>query len=538
MRGHRSARTPHRMRSTRFAAFAGLLAVVAIGATRALPLNTHQQAIRKQAIPRVWDPEALKDLELPPPNADFTVEHIPPEYYYSLPERTIYKTYPMYAPGREPPGYVDSLKTLEPQIILDTDTLDTDAEWIRAGEFVFDTPQILLPLQSPFSPAALVRAGVPVAADGTLPHHRYIVLAKGDVRIGAAACSNCHQRVMPDGSVLKAVQGNYPLDRIVAQAAGMLQAQGAVQRPGVGAVTVEQFLKVRNREQFAAPWVDAPSQTMLDTLSVARSIELYSSIPPGVLLRQGSHFFYPTKVPDLRGVQHRRFLDATGLIQQRSIADLMRYASLTQSIDLLNRYNGFIPAVGTRPGPLPPQDSVQSIVSGKFTRFSDAQLFALARYLYSLEPLPSPYTLDAETLALGERVFIEQGCISCHTPPYYTNNELTPAPGFEPPEDHYDRYPIFDVSVETDPGLTLNTRRATGYYKVPSLRGLWYRERLFHDGSLSLEDVLDPARLRDDFVPSGFRGADSPAHAVPGHPFGLELGDRERAALIAYLKTL
>jgi hypothetical protein len=128
--------------------------------------------------------------------------------------------------------------------------------------------------------------------------------------------------------------------------------------------------------------------------------------------------------------------------------------------------------------------------------------------------------------------------VSCHTPPFYTNNELTPALGYEPPESDYGRLPIFDIPVETDPGLTLHTRRGTGYYKVPSLRGLWYRERLFHDGSLSLEDVLDPARLEDDFVPSGFRGADAASRAVPGHPFGLDLDATERAALIAYLRTL
>lgn len=106
------------------------------------------------------------------------------------------------------------------------------------------------------------------------------------------------------------------------------------------------------------------------------------------------------------------------------------------------------------------------------------------------------------------------------------------------PEGDYERIPIFHVSVETDPGLTLYTRRATGYCKVPSLRGLWYRERLFHDGSLSLDEVLDPARLEVDFVPSGFRGADTPSRPVPGHSFGLELDARERAALIAWLKTL
>ena len=492
-----------------------------------------------QQIPRVWDSEALEEFELPPPNTDITVSHITPEYYYSLPERSIYRTYPVYHPDFEPPGYLDSLRTLTPQTVLDTDTLDTEEEWIRAGELVFGSPQILLGVDGPFSARALADAGLVAAADGTFPFHSYVVLPDGVVRLGAAACSNCHLRVMPDGSVLKAVQGNYIFDRIVAQTLGRIQQRGSLVRAGTGQeVTAAGFLAARTREQFSAPWIDHVSQTMIDTLSVERGIALHSAIPPGVLLRQGTHFFYPAKVPDLRGVRDMRFLDATGLIQQRSMADLMRYASFTQSVDLLNRFGDFIPSIGVHTGPMPPPDALQSVVSGRFNRFSDAQLYALAKYLYSLDPLPSPHKYDAETLALGERVFIEQGCVTCHPPPLFTNNQLTPVTGFEPPEDHYERFPIFDISVETDPGLSLYTRRGTGYYKVPSLRGLWYRERLFHDGSLSLEQVLDPARLREDFVPAGFKGADSPAHAVPGHPFGLELSERERTALLAYLRTL
>jgi mono/diheme cytochrome c family protein len=520
----------------RAAAFGVVAVCVAVGLRSSIPASE-----RQQLIPRVWDDEALAGFELPPPNTDIEVHHIPSDYYYALEERVIHRTYPVYHPDFEPDGYLDSLRALGPGSQLDTDTLDTDEEWIRAGELVFDSPQLFRPADQPgFGAAALAEEGLAVAADGTFPFHSYVVREDGEVWLGLAACSNCHLRVMPDGSVLKGVQGNYILDRLIARNLRRARAAAAGTRFRVGAaapVTVEEFLAGRTREQFGAPWVDHVSQTMIDTLSIDHAIALHESIPPGALLRQGTHFFYPAKVPDLRGVRHQRFLDASGLIQHRSIGDLMRYAAFTQSVDLLNRFGDFIPTLGDHPGPLPPADSVRSIVGGPFTRFTDAQAFALARYIYSLEPLPSPHEHDAETLALGERVFIEEGCVTCHPPPHYTNNELTPATGFEPPDDHYDKYPIFDVSVETDPGLTLYTRRGTGYYKVPSLRGLWYRALLFHDGSLSLEQVLDPARLRDDFVPAGFSGLDS-TRAVPGHPFGLDLGERERTALLAYLRTL
>ena len=95
------------------------------------------------------------------------------------------------------------------------------------------------------------------------------------------------------------------------------------------------------------------------------------------------------------------------------------------------------------------------------------------------------------------------------------------------------------ISVGTDPGLALNSRRATGYYKVPSLKGVWYRGPFPHNGAvLTLEDWFNPHRLDDDYVPTGFRGYENKPHPVRGHLFGLDLPDSDRKALIAFLKTL
>lgn len=487
--------------------------------------RTTEEAGDTVEIPRLFDEEALEGFHLPLPHTDLEVEEISPAYYYALRERVIHRTYPVYAPGREPTGYLDSLRTLEPAVVLDTDTLKTAEEWIRAGEMVFDAPQLYLPLEAPFQPEHLAAAGTPHDADGVYPFQRYVVQARGDVRMGAVACGNCHTRVLEDGSVVKGAQGNFPVNPILAGVTDRLAKAGM--KPPLPITA----------EQFRAPWIDHPSQTMLDTISPTGLSELFRAMPAGVHSRQGTSPVYPASIPDLRGIRNRRFFDATGVMQQRSIGDLMRYAAFNQFVDHLNRYGDFVPSLGHHPGPLPSPDSVRSRANGRFTRFTDAQAYALARYLHSLDPLPSPHRYDAETLALGERVFAEEGCVTCHTPPDFTNDELTPVDGFEPPEEHYERYPIFDVSMGTDPGLALYTRRGTGYYVVPALRGLWYRDRLFHDGSLSLEEVLDPARLKDDFVPSGFHGTDA-SRAVPGHEFGLDLPAREKNALIAYLRTL
>jgi hypothetical protein len=95
------------------------------------------------------------------------------------------------------------------------------------------------------------------------------------------------------------------------------------------------------------------------------------------------------------------------------------------------------------------------------------------------------------------------------------------------------------MSVGTDPNLALRTRRGTGYYKVPSLKGVWYRGPFEHRGSvMTLEDWFDPRRLRDDYVPTGFKGYAVKTRAVKGHEFRLELSSENKAALIGFLKTL
>jgi hypothetical protein len=171
-------------------------------------------------------------------------------------------------------------------------------------------------------------------------------------------------------------------------------------------------------------------------------------------------------------------------------------------------------------------------------RYSDDQLYALALYIYSLKPPANPNTFDA-LAEKGRQAFNTQDCARCHTPPLYSSNNLTPADGFEVPQDHHERYAIEEESLGTDAGLALSTRRGTGYYKIPSLRHVWLRGPLGHDGSCAtLEDWFDPKRLEADYVPTGFVGQDIKTRAVPGHEYGLDLDEQDRRALVAFLRTL
>lgn len=68
-------------------------------------------------------------------------------------------------------------------------------------------------------------------------------------------------------------------------------------------------------------------------------------------------------------------------------------------------------------------------------------------------------------------------------------------------------YDILNLPIGTDPQLTMQTRRGSGYYRVPSLRGVWYRGPFEHNGSVAtLDDWFDQRRLKDDYVPTGFVG--------------------------------
>jgi hypothetical protein len=67
---------------------------------------------------------------------------------------------------------------------------------------------------------------------------------------------------------------------------------------------------------------------------------------------------------------------------------------------------------------------------------------------------------------------------------------------------------------------------------------VWLEACLLHDGSIgTLEEMFNPARLKGDFRSSNWNPV-TPPHAVTGHQFGLNLNSGDRAALIAFLKTL
>ena len=463
-------------------------------------------SVEGPAVPRTWDARELASFELPLVRADRSAQHATPDYYYRLAVRPIYKSYPIYAPGREPAGYMDWLAQQEPEPAFDASALRTDAGWIAAGEAVFDAP---LGYGATFRIAALHDRGwyernlVPVTKDGVMPFSRYVIRKKGVVEAGSGSCLMCHARVMPDGTLLKGAQGNFPADRIVAD--NLRQQAGATKDPAA----LLDSVRLGQRVFFSMPWLTPDPIARVATMTIDEMARAYEAVPVGASTRVNLSLFTPAQIPDLIGVKERRFLDHTGLVQQRSIADLMRYIAIVQGANAFDRFGDFL-LVDPVPDP------------AKMDRYGDEQLYALGRYLYSLRPPPNPNRPGA-IAARGRRVFGREGCNACHTAPLYTSNTLTPAAGFSIPDEHWQRYGIINRSVGTDPELALRTRKGTGYYKVPSLRGVWYRGPFQHAGAVrTLDEWFDPAR---------------PAR-VSGHLFGLALTPDDRRALIAFLETL
>jgi hypothetical protein len=470
-------------------------------------------------IPRVWNEVTIHDLELPRASK-VTVQHLSADFYYQIPERTIWKTYPVYAPGKEPAGYWQWLQRQKPAKAIDWPALKTRADWIHAGSLIFDSANTYSDPLTGFvparDPAFLKQLNAPATANGILPFFRYVIREKGKVEVTADSCAECHTRVMPNGKAIRGAQGNLAFSRIFAYAIHAVPNQAPARN------TSDHF--------YGVPWIKPdPTRALADGTMEQFHAQLLA-LPAGVNPRQGTSVMYPIQIPDLIGVKDRLYLDRTGLQQHHGIADLMRYDAVQNFIDEVTSYDGFIP--GNPPGDnkLPDPKTL--------ARDSDQALYALALYVYSLKPPPNPNHFGP-LAARGQKIFTQQGCPRCHTPPLYTNNMLTPVEGFKVPEDMQKNYRILPVVVGTDPYNALNTRRGTGFYKVPSLRGVWYRGPFQHNGSVAtLEDWFDVHRLDDDYVPTGYVGYNVKTRAIQGHEYGLDLSAQDKRALIAFLRTL
>jgi hypothetical protein len=167
-------------------------------------LGAQTQERYQPTVPRVWDDAVMKDLEIPLARAEYSPKHVPSSFYYQIPVRPIYKSWPVYRPDREPKGYIEWLRSREPELDWDAAKLTTKEDWIRAGETVFNAPlgygsimvtkERLADVEDLYvrSPAFLSAVEPPVSADGIMPFFRYVVRKKGSISVGILSCAMCH----------------------------------------------------------------------------------------------------------------------------------------------------------------------------------------------------------------------------------------------------------------------------------------------------------------------------------------------------------
>lgn len=502
-----------------------VLAIVGVGVALG---QEPSAAFEPIVVPRLWSDAALDGWATPLAGLGVRPGHYSEQEYYAAPVDNL-RTYPVYHPDFEPPGYRDWMREQGPRRLIEPELLKTQEDWIEAGREVFEQLDTAVTRTSDpraiahFSDAAAFDAARDaghdvVTGDGIVLDYRWVVDSDGELKLSLSSCAGCHTRLLPDGSLLPGAPSNF--DLAASPASEIMLAKLRPSPPPAEAVAFY--------ESYGVPWLDddphLPFRGMSDE-ELTRFFAQETGAPPGTTIeRFNGSPLYTTRMADLRGVRDRRYLDTTGTHRNRGPEDVARYGIMVEFADS---------------GVFGPHRMTPEVNQQLRVRPPDAAMYALGLYLYSLGPAPSPHAFD-ETAQRGQQVFEAEGCSECHEPPAYTNNALIPAPGFDPPADAADRgLRVSKRRVGTDPGLALKTRKGTGYYKVPSLRGLWYRGLFEHSGSVAtLEDWFSRERLRDDYVPSGWRGPGVQRRAVPGHRFGLDLPEQDKVALIAFLKTL
>lgn len=128
-------------------------------------------------------------------------------------------------------------------------------------------------------------------------------------------------------------------------------------------------------------------------------------------------------------------------------------------------------------------------------------VWALVIYLYSIEPPPRTAS-DATDLAEGHALF-DAHCVGCHRNAIGSGD------------------PVELDRIGTHPELAQGSARGTGMYRPSPLVRVADAAPYLHHGAVpTLEDLLDAQRTE------------------PGHRFGVDLSAQEKAALLAYLRSL
>ena len=86
--------------------------------------------------PRIWDDAALADWATPVAGLNVRPSVYSSAEYYSVPADNL-RTYPVYHPDNEPPGYWEELQKKKPEPLVDVSKIRSKDDWIAAGQRAF-----------------------------------------------------------------------------------------------------------------------------------------------------------------------------------------------------------------------------------------------------------------------------------------------------------------------------------------------------------------------------------------------------------------
>src|SRR5687767_15807973 len=87
-------------------------------------------------VPQIWNDAALADWATPLARVPLRPAHYSSADYYSVPADNL-RTYPVYRPDKEPPGYWEALQKKKPEPLVDLSKIRTKQDWSAAGARAF-----------------------------------------------------------------------------------------------------------------------------------------------------------------------------------------------------------------------------------------------------------------------------------------------------------------------------------------------------------------------------------------------------------------
>jgi hypothetical protein len=255
--------------------------------------------------------------------------------YYSVPGDNL-RTYPVYHPDSEPPGYWEELQKKKPEPLVDVASIRTRDDWIAAGRRAFlevdhfwsrtNDPAIIAQARDPRS-----FEGVLKLPDGSAVRPRWVVTAQG-VMLSSPACTGCHVVVRPDSTLMLGGPGGprppgTPV--LIPRGTGVLasNAPQAMQRFFVG-----DSMSMIAWRQFTVPW--APDERIESRRNApGQELQGLAANAAGITNRPHGSPFYATKIVDLHVLRSSRYADATATHRLRGPEDVARYAAFVTGAD-------------------------------------------------------------------------------------------------------------------------------------------------------------------------------------------------------------